>query len=82
MLAENFLYIYTTLTSIMPDKNMCASILFFFIGFISMAQGAAPPPPMPPPPPGLPIDGGVIALLIVALFYGAIKIYRLSKPEA
>ncbi len=58
---------------------MLASILFFFIGFISMAQGSTPPPPMPPPPPGLPIDNGIIVLFVAALIYGAYKVHKISK---
>ncbi len=61
---------------------MLASILFFFVGFISMAQGATPPPPMPPPPPGLPIDGGIVALFLVALSFGIYKAYTISKKTA
>ena len=61
---------------------MLASILFFLIGFMSMAQGATPPPPMPPPPPGLPIDGGVVALFLVAIIFGALKILQINKQEA
>ncbi len=56
--------------SLMHYKNMLASILFFFIGFVSMAQDM-PQPPAPPPPPGLPIDDGLVALFMVALIYGA-----------
>jgi hypothetical protein len=66
----------------MPNKNMLASILFFFIGFVSVAQGGMPPPPMPPPPPGLPVDGGIIALFMVALGFGIYKAYKLSRSEA
>lgn len=66
----------------MQNKNMLASILFFFVGFVSMAQGATPPPPMPPPPPGLPIDGGAIFLFLVALSLGAYKAYKFSRKEA
>ncbi|WP_231743076.1 PID-CTERM protein-sorting domain-containing protein [Winogradskyella endarachnes] len=44
-----------------------------------MAQGETPPPPAPPPPPGLPIDTGIIVLFIVALIYGAYKIYNMPK---
>ena len=65
----------------MLKKNMLASILLFFTGFASMAQGATPPPPMPPPPPGLPIDGGIIALFVVALIYGVYKINKKIKPS-
>jgi hypothetical protein len=64
----------------MQSKNMLASILFFFVGLISMAQGGTPPPPMPPPPPGLPIDNGIILLFAAALTYGAYKAFKISKP--
>lgn len=39
------------------------------------AYGQAVPPPIPPPPPpGLPIDGGVIFLLLSGLVYGVKKV--------
>ena len=63
----------------MQIKNMLASVSLFFLGFASLAQGSNPPPPAPPPPPGLPIDGGIIALFIIALVYGAYMAYKLSK---
>lgn len=66
----------------MQKKNILASISFFFVGFASMAQGGTPPPPMPPLPPGLPIDGGIIALFVLALSYGAYKTYKFSKRNA
>ena len=66
----------------MQNKNMLASILVCFIGFVSMAQGAEPPPPGPPFPPGVPIDGGAVALFIVAIAYGAYKTYKLSTKRA
>jgi hypothetical protein len=66
----------------MQNKNMLASILFFFIGFVSMAQGGTPPPPMPPPPPGLPIDSGVLVLFVVALVYGVYKINGLHGQNS
>ncbi|WP_179334395.1 PID-CTERM protein-sorting domain-containing protein [Winogradskyella costae] len=61
---------------------MFASILVVFVSFASMAQGttgSVPPPPAPPPPPGLPIDGGVVFLFILALSYGIYKTYKMSK---
>jgi len=42
---------------------------------ISFGQ-IVPPPIPPPPPPGLPIDGGVLFLLISGVFLG---IYKLKK---
>jgi len=39
-----------------------------------------PPQMGPPPPPGLPIDSGVIILLVIALVYGVLLIkVKLSK---
>lgn len=61
---------------------MLASILFFFLTAISVAQGAAPPPPMPPPPPGLPIDSNILILLAVALIYGSVKVFRSTQKSA
>ncbi|NRD18667.1 hypothetical protein HNV08_01300 [Winogradskyella eckloniae] len=61
---------------------MLASVLVFFLGFASIAQGTAPPPPIPPPPPGLPIDGGILVLFIVALVYGTYKMVIASKKKA
>lgn len=58
---------------------MLASILFFFLSAVSMAQGASPPPPMPPPPPGLPIDSGILILFIIALTLGVFKAYKISQ---
>lgn len=34
---------------------------------------SSPPVPGPPPPPGLPIDGGILAGIVVAIAYGAKK---------
>ncbi|WP_282042113.1 hypothetical protein [Winogradskyella flava] len=63
----------------MQRKNMLASILFFFMGFVSMAQGATPPPPSAPDPPGMPIDDGAAILFIIALSFGIYKAYKTSK---
>jgi len=46
-----------------------------------MAQGGTPPPPMPPPPPGLPIDGAIVALFVIALVYGVYKTCKLSSKK-
>jgi hypothetical protein len=45
----------------------------FSSGFCNAAPGGGPPPPpvgSPPGPPGFPIDGGILLLLMVAIFYG------------
>lgn len=49
------------------------AILFSVQGVL--AAGSTPPPPTPPPPPGLPIDGSIMLLLVLALGSG----YYLSK---
>lgn len=59
---------------------MFALILVFFVGFRALAQGVDTiPPPSPPPPPGVPIDGDVLFLFLLALGYGIYKTYKVSK---
>ena len=61
------------------NKRIIASILFVLISFVCVAQGSGnPPPPLPPPPVGweLPIDGGVLALFGLGLYYGVKKLLK------
>ncbi len=58
------------------NKKILASILFVLISFVCVAQSSGPPPPSPPPPPGLPVDGGLLALLGIGLLYGAKKLLK------
>lgn len=60
------------------NKMTLASTLFSLISFVSFAQ-EGPPPPMPPPPPGLPIDGPVLVVLVLALAYGVKKMLDIKK---
>lgn len=46
---------------------------------ITVAQGSGPPVPQPVPPVGLPIDNGVVVLLVLGLFYGIYKIRKAKK---
>jgi len=78
LLTKFFSYIYTPLIDNMKDRKMLASILFFFLSFVSMAQGDTPPPP----PPGLPIDGGIFFVFLLALSFGAYKAYKISQKLA
>tara|TARA_Y100000815_G_scaffold148190_1_gene134065 strand:+ start:234 stop:434 length:201 start_codon:yes stop_codon:yes gene_type:complete len=66
----------------MQNKNMFASILFFFVSVASIAQVDSPPPPSSTPPPFLPIDNDVVFLFIAALIYGAYKVYKISRKVA
>ncbi len=70
----------------MQKKNVFASILVFFVGFMALAQEDLPPPEAmngtPPPPPGTPIDSNIVILLVIALGYGVYKSYQYSRRNA
>jgi len=59
-------------------KNMklrCLVIIAIIIIFPQVINGQVVPPPVPPPPPpGLPINGGILFLIISALIYGVKEI--------
>lgn len=52
-------------------------LMVFFVTDAAHASGPSSPPP-PTPPPGLPIDGGVMLLAIVAVIFGLYKVYQLK----
>ena len=54
----------------LQNKRILASVLFVLISFACMSQG----PDSFAPPPGLPIDGGVLISVFVAIIYGVKKI--------
>ncbi|WP_457617330.1 PID-CTERM protein-sorting domain-containing protein [Lutibacter sp.] len=58
-------------------KNRFNKYLLSFLLVLSCAVTFAqitPPPPGPPPPPGLPIDGGLVYLLLSGIAFGVFKI--------
>jgi hypothetical protein len=57
------------------NKIIMILVVLFSIQGVSAAGPIEPPPPTPPPPPGLPIDGGLLVLFVIALVSG----YYLSK---
>jgi hypothetical protein len=60
-------------------KTIYILLVLLSISVVSIAQGSGnPPPPMPPPPPGLPIDGGVFAIIsaIFGMFYAGKKLKK------
>lgn len=71
-----FCLLYIFIKMRIQNKKILASILFVLISFVCSAQGVEPPPPSPPPPPGLPIDGSLPILIILALVFG---VYRKAK---
>ncbi|WP_452225394.1 PID-CTERM protein-sorting domain-containing protein [Lacinutrix chionoecetis] len=60
-------------------KKTFASILFILISFVCSAQEFPPPPQPPTGPVGLPIDGGLIILLVVGAVFGVYKMLRFKK---
>lgn len=70
-----------------PNKRILSSVLLLLICVVGTAQesvggGSGPPPPQgAAPPPGLPIDGGLIILFIVALLYGVYRVLKHSKKS-
>ncbi|WP_255593130.1 PID-CTERM protein-sorting domain-containing protein [Mesoflavibacter sp. SCSIO 43206] len=49
-----------------------------FFNLINIVDGGnvPPPPPPPVPPPGLPIDSGIVFLIVAALIYGVYKVIK------
>ena len=52
-------------------RKIVVIILLLLFPLITMAQG---PPPPPPPPPGLPIDSGIVYLLLLGVAFGIRKV--------
>jgi len=56
-------------------KKLASLLLLLLFPLIMIAQGTGlPGPPPPPPPPCLPIDGGLLFLLIAGIVYGVKKL--------
>ena len=56
-------------------KRILTSILLLSVSVVCFAAQDVPPPG-PPVPPGLPIDGGIVVGVLIALFYGTKKIIK------
>ena len=52
-------------------RKIVALVLLLLFPLITMAQG---PPAPPPPPPGLPIDSGIVYLLLLGVAFGIRKV--------
>ena len=59
----------------MKNKRYIALFLMMVVVGVVNSQGGGPPGPGGgvPPPPGLPIDGGLLFLLISGILYGVNK---------
>jgi len=62
------------------NKTLLIVFLFLAISTKGMSQMVTPPPPQPPPPVGLPIDNGVVIMLVLGVVYGIYKLI-LSKRK-
>ena len=60
----------------MANKYFKVILCFAFIMLSYTVMGQRR---FPPPPPGLPIDGGVLELLVLGVGYAVKKIYDTSK---
>jgi hypothetical protein len=59
----------------MKQKKAYILLLFLTIAPMLFAMSSQLPegPPPPTPPPGLPVDGGLISLVVAGVFYGIKK---------
>jgi len=62
---------------LLKTKIVLLVVVFLLVNTASYSQ--VPVPMAPPPPPGLPIDSGVIGLLIVGLSFGVLKLKNFLK---
>ena len=46
---------------------------------VSIASAQPPPPPPPPPPTGVPLDGGILALLAGIVTFVGSRVFRAKK---
>ncbi len=53
-------------------RKIVAVILLLLFPLITMAQVVPPAPP--PPPPGLPVDSGIVYLLLLGVAFGIRKV--------
>ena len=46
---------------------------------VSIVSAQPPPPPPPPPPTGVPLDGGILALLAGIITFVGSRVFRAKK---
>ncbi len=56
----------------MKSRTLLIIVLLLLVCPLVFSQGGngTPPPPAQQPPPQLPVDGGLVALVVAGLFYG------------
>lgn len=76
---KKIFFIFLHIMKIVPNKtNLLLFAFLLTINAFAAPPGGGPPPPTPPPPPGLPVDDGILILLLVALLYGFYTVRKLS----
>ncbi|MGB6269730.1 MAG: hypothetical protein WBF67_12055 [Olleya sp.] len=63
------------------NKKIITLVLSLLISIVGVAQIVTPPPPQQPPPVGLPIDNGVVLLVVLGVIYGGYKIISSRKTS-
>jgi len=76
---ENFFLLLRPM-KIVPSKIVLLFVGLLFSNFIFAAPN--PPSPSPPPPPGLPVNEGLVLLVIASVILGFYKIYTTKKASS
>ncbi len=58
------------------------AFLLFFSCVLTRAQGIEPPPPEEPEPPQAPIDGYIIYLMLLGIFYMCYQFHSYNKIKS
>ena len=64
-------------SSINTKKTIFATVVLATL--VSIASAQPPPPPPPPPPTGVPLDGGILALLAGIITFVGSRVFRAKK---
>lgn len=71
---------YLLLQPMKMDPRFISTLLTLLGATLTCVAAPDPPPPqVPPTPPGLPIDGSLVVLFVIALVYGLYKVYQDKK---
>jgi hypothetical protein len=60
----------------MKNKKLISSGIFLLLAIYGIAQQNLPRPDPTPPNPNMPIDGGLVFLIVVAVVFGVRKLRR------
>jgi hypothetical protein len=67
---------------IVPNRILTILVVFLLPVINVFAEPGPPPPSTPPPPPGLPLDGGLVLLMLFSLVLGFYKIHLSNIKKA